>query len=141
MLGGLLVLPFVLTQAQAPAPLDTVGATACEVRGFAIDHDPKGSNVRSAPRANVPIIGHLVPTIRVSGDEYSGVEFDIVAFKDGWFLVENGNNDGLKLDAAHNDDGRGWISVRLVGVQLRVVALRSPRCPGGRTPDGRKLGA
>ncbi len=111
--------------AASAQPLDTASATACEVRGFAIDRDPKGTNVRSAPRANAPIIGHLVPMIRVGGDDYSGVEFDIVAFKDGWFLIKNGSDDGLKLDAAHNDDGRGWISARLVGVQLRVPAFRS----------------
>ena len=48
-----------------------------------------------------------------------------VGFKDGWFLIRNGSDDGLKLDAAHAEDGRGWISARLVGVQLRVPALRS----------------
>jgi hypothetical protein len=58
-------------------------------------------------------------------DEYSGVEFDIVGFKDGWFLIKNGSDDGLKFDAAHSGDGRGWISARLVSVQLRVVALRA----------------
>jgi len=109
----------------AAQPLDTAGATACEVRAFAIDRDPKGTNVRSAPRANAPIIGHLVPMIRIDKDEYSGVDFDIVAFKDGWFLIKNGSNDGLKLDATHKDDGRGWISARVVSVQLRVPALRS----------------
>jgi len=109
----------------AAQTLDTAGATICEVRGFAIDRDPKGTNVRSAPRANAPIIGHLVPMMRIDKDEYSVVEFDIVGFKDGWFLIKNGSDDGLKLDAAHSGDGRGWISARLVGVQLRVPALRS----------------
>lgn len=121
-LGCALALGSLAASAQ---PLDTAGATACEVRGFAIDRDPKGTNVRSAPRANAPIIGHLVPMIRVGGDDYSGVEFDIVAFKDGWFMIKNGSDDGFKLDAAHTDDGRGWISARLVGVQLRVPAFRS----------------
>jgi len=112
--------------AAAAQPLDTAGAAACEVRGFAIDRDPKGTNVRSAPSANAPIIGHLVPMIRVDKDEYSGVEFDIVAFKDGWFLIRDGDpRDGLTFNAAHAADGRGWISARLVSVQLRVVALRA----------------
>jgi hypothetical protein len=124
-LGGLVVFPFAPMQAQAPAPLDISGAMQCEVRGFAIDRDPKGTNVRSTPSSNAPIIGHLVPMIRIGGDEYSGVEFDIVAFKGAWFLIKNGSDDGLKLDAAHKDDGRGWISARLVGVQLRVPAFRS----------------
>jgi hypothetical protein len=123
MLGGLLASAQV--EAQTKAPLETAGATSCKVRGFAIDRDPKGTNVRSAPRANAPVIGRLVPMIRVDKDEYSGVDFDIVGFKDGWFLIKNGSDGGLKLDAAHTDVGRGWVSARLVGVQLRVPALRS----------------
>ena len=79
MLGGLLVLP--QAQAQTSVPLDMAGAAQCEVRGFAIDRDPKGTNVRSAPRANASVIGRLVPMICVDKDEYSGVEFDIVGFK------------------------------------------------------------
>jgi hypothetical protein len=67
--------------AASAQPLDTAGATACEVRAFAIDRDPKGTNVRSAPRTNAPIIGHLVPMIRIDKDEYSGVDFDIVGSK------------------------------------------------------------
>jgi hypothetical protein len=123
MLGGLLA--SAQAEAQTKVPLDTAGAVQCEVRGFAIDRDPKGTNVRSAARIDAPVIGHLVPMIRVDKDAYSGVEFDIVGFKGGWFLIRNGSDDGLKLDAAHADDGRGWISARLVGVQLRVPALRS----------------
>lgn len=123
MLGGLLA--SASAGAQAPVPLDTTGAAQCEVRGYAIDRDPMGSNVRSAPRADAPIIGHLVPMIRVDKDQYSGVEFDIVGFKDGWFLIRNGSDDGLQLDRAHAADGRGWVSARLVGVQLRVPALRA----------------
>ena len=105
--------------------LDTAGATSCEVRGWAQDPDPKGTNVRSAPRANAPIIGHVAPMVRITRDEITGTEFDIVAFKDGWLLIQNGSDGGLKLDAAHEADGRGWISARLVGAQLRAVALRS----------------
>jgi hypothetical protein len=48
------------TQAAA-APLDATGASQCEVRGFATDTDPKGTNVRSAPRADAAIIGRLPP--------------------------------------------------------------------------------
>jgi len=106
-------------------PLDTAGATSCVVRGWAKDTDPKGTNVRSAPRANAPIIGHVAPMVRITRDDITGTEFDIVAFKDGWFLVQNGSDGGLKLDAAHEADGRGWISAKLVGVQLRVPAFRS----------------
>jgi len=58
--------------AQA-APLDTTGASQCQVRGFSIDTDPKGTNVRSAPRAAV--IGRLAPRTRIGSDTTTGVEF------------------------------------------------------------------
>ena len=35
-------------------------------RGFSIDPDPKGTNVRSAPRANAPVIGRLAPRTRIT---------------------------------------------------------------------------
>ena len=112
--------------AAAAQPLDTTGATECQVRGWANDTDPKGTNVRSAPRADAPIIGRLAPLSNIGGDTWTGVEFEIVAYKDGWLLIRDGDpRDGLKLDAGHEGDGRGWISAKLVGVQLRVPAFRS----------------
>jgi len=104
-----------------PAPRN---ARCAASRSIAIPRAPMSGARRRAP--NAPVIGHLVPMIRVDKDEYSGVEFDIVGFRDGWFLIRNGSDDGLKLDAgARRTTGRGWVSVRLVGVQLRVPALRS----------------
>ena len=51
-------------QAAAAEPIDTTGATQCEASGFSIDPDPKGTNLRSAPRANAPVIGRLAPRTR-----------------------------------------------------------------------------
>jgi hypothetical protein len=116
----------VLAAADAAAqPLDTAGATLCKVRGWVQDPDPKGTNVRSAPRANAPIIGHLAPMVQITKDERTGVEFDIVGSKDGWLLIQNGSDGGLTFDAAHAADGRGWITARFVSAQLRATAFRS----------------
>ena len=110
----------------AAQPLDTTGATTCKVRGWVQDSDPKGTNVRGAPRGNAPIIGHLAPQVRIARDETTGVEFDIVGSKDGWLLIRNGSDGGLTFDsAAHAADGRGWVSAKLVSTQLRMVAFRS----------------
>ena len=107
-------------------PLETAGATTCDVRAFAIDPDPRGTNVRSAPRANASVIGHLVPLTRIERDTLVGVEFDIVGSKDGWLLIRNGRPEGgLILDAAHKADGRGWISGRLAATTLALPAFRS----------------
>jgi hypothetical protein len=111
--------------AAAAQALDTTGATPCEVRGWARDPDPRGTNVRSAPRDGAPIIGHVAAMVRIAPDEITGTEFDIVAFKDGWLLIRDGSDSGLTFDPAHAADGRGWISATLVGAQLRTIAFRS----------------
>jgi hypothetical protein len=117
---------FALAPLAADAqPLDTAGATECKVRGWVQDSDPKGTNVRSAPSGNAPIIGHLAPLTRITKDESTGVEFDIVGSKDGWLLIREGSDGGLTFDKAHEADGRGWISARLVSTQLRAPAFRS----------------
>jgi hypothetical protein len=108
------------------APVDTTGAAQCQARGYAKDSDPKGTNVRAAPRADAVVIGRLAPLTKIAADEWTGVEFDIVGSKDGWLLIENPNPaDGLKLDAAHASDGRGWIWGGLVGAQLAARPFRS----------------
>lgn len=121
----LLGLGLATTQAAA-APLDTTGASQCEARGWARDKDPRGTNIRNAPRADAPVIGHLAPLARIAADEWTGVEFDIIGSKNGWLLIKHPNpSDGMKLDAEHAADGRGWIWGGLVGTQLATVPLRS----------------
>jgi hypothetical protein len=123
----LLGLSLAMTQAAAnAAPLDTAGATQCQVTGWAKDTDPRGTHIRGAPRGDAPIIGHLAPLTKISKDEWTGVTFDIVGSKDGWLLIQNPDRaDGLKLDADHVADGRGWIWGGLVGTQsLRGRSVR-----------------
>jgi hypothetical protein len=111
--------------AAAAQPIDTAGASSCAVRGYARDTDPKGTNIRSAPRPDAPIIGRVAPLEKIGDDIWTGVEFDIVGARDGWLLIRNGDPGGLTFDAAHQADGRGWVSARLVGTALRVRAFRS----------------
>jgi hypothetical protein len=110
----------------AAAPLETAGATQCEVSGFSIDPDPKGTNVRSAPRANAPVIGHLAPRVRVTPVETTGVTFKILGSRDGWLLIRDGSpSESFTLDPANAEDGRGWVSGKLVGTTLAAVSLRT----------------
>jgi hypothetical protein len=124
-LAPILACSLALGGAVHAQPIDTSGAIACEVSGWAKDPDPKGTNVRAAPRADAPIIGRVAPMTRITKDEITGVMFDIVGSKDGWLLVRNGSNGGLTFDKAHQADGRGWISARLVGTGLRVSEFRA----------------
>lgn len=122
-LGGLLASAHITASA---APLETTGASQCRARGFSTDLDPAGTNVRSAPRADAPVIGRVAPRAKIGPDTYEGVEFEIVGSKDGWLLVQKPDpEDGLKLDAAHAAEARGWISGKLVGVTPGSRALRS----------------
>jgi hypothetical protein len=114
------------TQAAAAEPIDTTGAMQCEASGFSIDPDPKGTNLRSAPRANAPVVGRLAPRTRITPVEVVGVTFDIVASKDKWLLIRNGNPEkDFMLDPANAADGRGWVSGKLVGTTLGAAALRT----------------
>jgi hypothetical protein len=103
LLAGAVIFSGVSAQA---IPVDTSGVSQCKTRGFSIDPDPNGTNIRSAPRANAPVIGHLSARVRLAPDTYTGPEFEIGS-KDGWLLIRN--------------DGRGWISGRLVGVTLAAI--------------------
>lgn len=109
--------------AATAAPLDTTGASQCRTRGFLNDADPKGANVRSAPRADAPVIGHLALRKRM---EPENVEFEIVGSRDGWLLIQKGDPaEDFTLDPAHARDGRGWVSGKLVGVVLGRMQLRA----------------
>jgi len=122
-LGGLLACAHVAANA---APVETTGASQCRARGFSTDLDPAGTNVRSAPRADAPAIGRLAPRASLGPSTYEGAEFEIVGSKDGWLLIQKPDPEtGLKLDAAHAAEGRGWISGKLVGVVPGSLALRS----------------
>ena len=123
----IVLLGFSLATTQAAAaPIETAGATQCEARGFAKDRDPKGTNIRNAPRADAAVIGRLAPLAKIAADEWTGVEFDIVGSRNGWLLIKNPTpSDGMTLDAEHAADGRGWIWGGLVGTQLASRPLRS----------------
>lgn len=128
LLAGVVILSDGRAQAS---PVDTSGASACKARGFSTDPDPSGTNVRSAPRANAPVIGRLAPRVRLAPGEYTGVEFEIVGSKDGWLLIRNAKPEtDIKWQTANEaadrpSEARGWISGRLVGVTLASEPLRA----------------
>jgi hypothetical protein len=118
-----------LALAGAPAqaaPVDTAGATQCQVSGWAMDPDPNGTNVRSGPRGNAPVIGHLAPSRKVGQGEYTAPQFDIIGSKDGWLLIRNPRPPtDLKWEPGNAADGRGWVFAKLVGLRLASGPLRA----------------
>jgi len=125
--AALLASAVILSDVSAEAaPVDTSGASPCKARGFSTDTDPRGTNVRSAPSADAPVIGRLSPRVRLGPDTYTGAEFEIIGSKDGWLLIRSVKPEtDLELDAANAADGRGWISGKLVGVTLASEPLRA----------------
>ena len=113
-----------LGSAQA-ASVDASGASNCTVRAFATDHDPGGSNIRSAPRADAPIIGRLPPLSPVTSSDSVGAVFEVIGSKDGWLLIQNPEAAQYEAKAAQPFSGPGWISGGLVGVSLGENVLHS----------------
>ena len=103
--------------AHAQPALDTSGATQCTNWGYNTDRDPKGTNIRAAPRATAPVFGKLPAFGKIDGsDEDVGAEFSIVGSKDGWLLIEYKSDAGDKLV-------RGWLSGRRVGGTIGSLTL------------------
>ena len=103
--------------------IETAGASQCDTRGYNKDTDPRGTNLRAAPSAQAPIVGHLPPRqpIEPGADDLVGAEFDIIGARDGWLLIRDahaGPDDKLVFK------GPGWISGRLVGFTLGGGVLR-----------------
>jgi hypothetical protein len=108
------------------ADVDTQGATTCAVRGYLTDTDPKGTNVRRAPRTGAAVIGHLPPRSRLDGsDELVGAEVGIRGSKNGWLLIEYKSETGELL-------ARGWISGGLVGATIGSQTLRATPSDDGK---------
>src|SRR5262245_43251536 len=116
LLAAGLVLPgLVLHSAAAQQAVDTTGATTCDTRGFTLDPDPKGTNIRSAPRADAQVIGRLLPRDYYEHDRKSGVvvgqEFRIVGSKDGWLLIRDVEPEADRQGRlAGAFAGPGWVS-------------------------------
>ncbi|MGL4290307.1 MAG: hypothetical protein ACRCVA_28415 [Phreatobacter sp.] len=112
---------FVGRRGQLPA-----GAEPCDLRGWSIDADPRGMNVRAAPSAQARVLGQVPPARRVPahealGDEPVRSEFTIAGFQAGWFLIEKIQAPGVAYGESYPAHlprpfaGRGWVSARLVG--------------------------
>jgi hypothetical protein len=114
-----------LLPAQTAAPIAAPG-TNCQARGFATDRDPKGSNIRSQPRAGAPVIGHLPPLFPLTSADIVGAEFEIIGSKNGWLLIRNAE---IFVDKQGNGkrvfNGPGWISGGLAGATLGSQFLRA----------------
>lgn len=95
-----------------PAPDLPEGATACSMAGWTNDSDPKGLNLRAEASAR----SRIVATLPRLPSRY-GIEFRIIGFKDGWFLIEKASDPDYEQTAANKQPihaGRGWVAGNLI---------------------------
>jgi hypothetical protein len=98
----------------------------CDLHGFSIDTDPRGTNIRSAPDATASIVGHFPSEAGLGKQSRASPQFDIIGSKNGWLLIQNVDNGGdpvAKLQKFFK--GPGWISGALVGFIVGTNELQS----------------
>lgn len=126
------------------------GTEACDLRGWSIDENPAGLDVYLKPSPDSRLLGTLPPRYRFDGageaapEEGFFTEFDIIGYRDGWFLIEHAEPPGRAY--ADPDDypedypdpyaGRGWIPADRVGAQyangdMPVRAVDEDGAPAG----------
>ncbi|MGL4438347.1 MAG: hypothetical protein ACRCUE_03680 [Bosea sp. (in: a-proteobacteria)] len=164
-LGTFTVLVMAPAGNAQPLPTETI---ACTVSGYSVARDRAGAPVRAEPKPAAKVLGRLAPPQKATGDDNvelavaDGVwrtEFQIIGFREGWFLIEKAlhpyddpNRRGVlgrrSTSGVKTYAGRGWINLNDVGGKLTYFhrsmpdgALYSePRADATRLPASNSLG-
>ncbi|MBS0274663.1 MAG: hypothetical protein JSR55_09730 [Proteobacteria bacterium] len=109
------------------------GVTKCDLEGYANDHDPKGTNLRSGPSVTAPVIGHLPPLHADDAAQTDiGAEFVIVGSKNGWLEIEDATDGPFNEKPTYRFKGPAWISGTLVDFTIgsnKMYAAPSYKSP------------
>ena len=118
------------TELLAKAKSLPAGTMPCDIYGWSEDKDPKGLNVRAAPDVKSKVLGTLPAPYKFKAKDGSEntpeggwlTEFNIIGFKDGWFLIQGAQPPGKDYEgesyprnAPKPYAGRGWVSANKVG--------------------------
>jgi hypothetical protein len=123
-----------LAHAAAPAPkVDTAGATSCNLSGYLIATNPKGSDIRAAPAATAAVIGHLPPpktepgVVAEEGGEGKlfGADFTVIGSKNGWVLIKAASVGAYSGKERTVFVGPGWLPGDAVGFTIASPVLRT----------------
>ena len=144
---GIAVAICLIAHAASAAAVDLKVSARCSISGFL--SDPKGADIRAAPRANAQTIGRLPPMAPLSpgGDERFGAEFDILGVRNGWLLIakaEIESDDKIKTVF----EGPGWLPGDKVDFVIGSQELRTAPANNakmiakliGETEDGNAYG-
>ena len=113
------------------AAVSTASDAVCSINGYNADKDMTGTNIRSAPDANAPVIFRLMP--EKEPDDTYGSEFEVIGAKNGWLRIRD-----AELGAYGDGNpkivfkGPGWISGALVGFTINDPNMRSGPSPNAK---------
>ncbi|WP_439574939.1 hypothetical protein [Phreatobacter sp.] len=105
------------------------GTEPCMLSAWSVDPDPSGLNVRAGPSPRSRVLGRVPPAWTTPGrdgepGETYRAEFEIVGYRDGWFLIRGIKAPGVDYGERYPRSrpqpyrGQGWVAARLVGAAL-----------------------
>ncbi len=93
----------IISAELAPVPSDTV---VCEGHTYTVDPDPKGTNIRSAPDKNSPVL-------RVIPHDSEGTVVMLAGSFKNWILIQSAEG----VTSEFRFQGKGWIHASLLAVR------------------------
>lgn len=116
------------------------GTEPCAMGVWSEDKDPKGLNVRAEPNAQSKVFGTIPPPFKFKAKNKSEntpeggwlTEFQVIGYKDGWFLIENAGPPGKEYESEDfypknppkPYSGRGWVAGNKIGAQYANGSTR-----------------
>jgi hypothetical protein len=95
--------------------------TNCTARGYGLDPDQAGLNVRKTPSATGTILGKLFSSPDEETNQSTGPWFTISGFSSGWVKIKGADPVTIAIDSPtdkKNFQGSGWVSATLVTLSL-----------------------
>jgi hypothetical protein len=121
------LVPLVAVLVISPLTASPVRAatSGCNVRGYGIDADSAGLNVRATPSTSGKVVGKLFSSPDEETNQSTGPWFTITGVSNGWVKVRGADPTTIAVDSTtekQNYQGAGWVSTARVTVSLTTPA-------------------
>jgi hypothetical protein len=126
----------VIADVSATKSAASFSETKCEFVAFVNENDRNGLNVRAAPNIASKIVGKLPGTFVHEDGLVARVEVNVLATKNGWFLINGAQDSSALMDATKPRrmyKGDGWVSGRKLAVKTQARNARLEPSTAGET--------